>query len=237
VTRPRDPEVEALWEAEAARYDAVYDLTGRRGSVARARLAAAVELIGPGPGRVLDLGMGGGRLCVALDKRGWDVFGVDSSEAMVALAQSRMPTAYDRLAKAPAESLPFPDAAFDAVTALGVLEYTNALPAALGELARVLRPGGRAVVSFPHYRGLVALWRRHVVYATARAVKQLVPFGRTRPPRATNPLSRGSLIALLSSAGLELESLVYLGPRGRRRGPSGRVLGAQLLLVCRRQPA
>ena len=70
------------------------------------------------------------------------MFGVDASAEMVALARERLPDARDRLAQGSVEELPFEDASFDAVAATGVLEYAD-VPRALGELARVLRPGDR----------------------------------------------------------------------------------------------
>ncbi len=69
-------------------------------------------------------------------------------EARLGLA----PDAAGRLARlsvhpesAPCERLPFPDASFDVVTNTGVLEHVDDPERALGEIARVLRPGGRAL--------------------------------------------------------------------------------------------
>src|SRR5262245_65528374 len=97
--------------------------------------------------------MGGGRLVEALDRRGWVVTGIDLSEAMVDLARRRVPGLADTLLVGPVERLPFDDGTFDAVTALGVLEFTEDVSLALGELARVVRAGGTAVVSWPNFGG------------------------------------------------------------------------------------
>lgn len=226
----------SLWELEAARYDAVYDSVTGRGRVARARLAATVEIVGEGPGRVLDVGMGAGRLCAALEPRGWDVYGVDSSEAMVALARKRLPRVAARLLRARAEGLPFADEAFDAVTALGSLEYTEDAAAAVRELARVLRPGGTAVVSWPNFRGLVTAWRRLVLYPAVRVVKRGLPVGRMPPAPSTEFLGREAFLQLLADARLGPERLVYIGPRGALRDDLfGPALGAQLLVTAHKE--
>ena len=76
-------------------------------------------------GRVLDVGMGTGRLCAELDRRGWEVSGVDLSPAMVVSARRRLPQLAERLVEGPIEHLPFDDESFDAVAATGVLEYAT----------------------------------------------------------------------------------------------------------------
>ena len=70
-------DVGAFFDAEAGRYDDAYDDPGRGGQILRARLVDAVALLGDGPGDVLDVGMGAGRLCAELVGRDWTVWGVD----------------------------------------------------------------------------------------------------------------------------------------------------------------
>jgi SAM-dependent methyltransferase len=95
--------------------------------------------------RVLDVGCGTGRLAAALTERGAKVWGVDSSSEMLAQARE----AVDRnvgLKLGTAETLPFRDGWFDrAVMRLVVhlVDRSRALP----ELARVLAPGGRALIA------------------------------------------------------------------------------------------
>ena len=204
-------------------YDSSYD--DRRGRLVRARLATALELLGDGPGRVLDAGMGGGRLVERLASRGWTVSGVDVSESMVDLARRRVPMLADSLVAAPIEALPFQDGSFDAVAALGVLEFTDDLPAVLGELTRVLRDDGLAVVSWPSFKGLYAAWRGGVLYRVARAL------GRPAPPPAPNPHGVEQFTVLLRDAGLATERAVLLGPRGGV--VSSPLLAAQIVVAAR----
>jgi SAM-dependent methyltransferase len=175
--------IEEFFDAEADRYDRAYDDSGRGGRLLRSRLAQALELIGDGPGEVLDAGMGAGRLCRALDARGWTVWGVALSPAMVEAARVRLPLLRERLVGGSITALPFPDGRFDTVAATGVLEYvTHDLSAAAHELARVLRPGGTAVVSFPNHRAFGHVWRGRVLYPAVRVAKRVVPRGRPAPP-------------------------------------------------------
>ena len=208
MTHGADPVAEHF-DAEAARYDAAYDDPGPEGYALRERLDCAVRILGDGPGDVLDAGMGPGRLCVELRRRGWTVAGVDASPAMVALARRRLAGGGD-LRVARLEALPFADGSFDAVAALGVLEYVDDLAAVLAELARVLRPRGRAVLALPNPRSLYGRWRRHVVYPGVRLAKQVVRTPRPSPRSKPPPVGADRLCGLLGDAGLALESARYV---------------------------
>jgi SAM-dependent methyltransferase len=215
----------AFFDGEAARYDRAYDAPKRRdGRALRTRLTAAARLLGDGPGEVLDAGMGPGRLCAALDRKGWTVTGIDGSQEMVELARRRVPHARERLLCARIEDLPFPDAGFDAVAATGVLEYVEDRAATVQELARVLRPGGRAVVSIPNVLSIPSLWRRTVLYPAVRAAKKLGLVQRAPFPRKRPPVPR-RFKAMLADAGLRVESVERLGPTG-----------TQILLAARKPP-
>jgi SAM-dependent methyltransferase len=98
-------------------------------------------------GRWLDLGCGTGNLLAAADARGIEAVGVDIALRWLVVARRRPSLATgSRLVCGDAGHLPFEDGAFAAVTALGVLEHCADLPAALREVRRVLRPGGRFLV-------------------------------------------------------------------------------------------
>src|SRR5688572_12484612 len=102
------------------------------------------------PGEVvLDLGAGTGVSTQELSKSGADVIGVDISLGMLAVGRRVRPEV--KLVAADALALPFPDKTFDAVTASFVLRNVANTPAALRELARVTKPGGRMVIcEFSH---------------------------------------------------------------------------------------
>ncbi|GAB3665162.1 class I SAM-dependent methyltransferase [Nocardioides korecus] len=99
---------------------------------------------------VLDAGCGSGPLTAALRDRGAVVTGFDVSAGMVDLARARLGDDVDLQVLDLAGPLPYADAQFDLVTASLVLHYLPDWAAALTELRRVLRPGGRVLVSVNH---------------------------------------------------------------------------------------
>jgi SAM-dependent methyltransferase len=182
-------------------YDAAYDAHGADGYALRSRRDVTLAAIGHGPGAVLDAGMGPGRLLADLAARGWTVSGVDAAPAMVRVARKRLPGALARLHEGTIESLPFDDASFDAVVATGVLEYAQLEPA-LAELARVLRPGGVAAVSYPNPRAVYGVWKTRVYYPTVRAAKRAAGRPVSRLPHGSPLVDAPRFLALLRGAGL-----------------------------------
>jgi SAM-dependent methyltransferase len=237
------------FDRRAAEWDASYDAPTTRGHWQRARLEATVRLVGEGPGSLLEVGFGSGRLLSALADQGWEVTGVDAAPRMVELARGRLPDA--KLEVARAEELPLEDASFDAVVAIGMLEYSD-LEASLHELARVLRPGGRAVLGLLNSAAPTVVWSRLAMHPAARRVKRVVPFGRPLPPPRRRPLSLQETQRALEAAGLEVEGVENVGcvvlPDPFDRLPFGyevarraegserlrRMLGTQRLVAARR---
>ena len=102
---------------------------------------------------VLEVGFGGGALLgsILLATSG-EVFGADASSAMLARARRRFGREVRRgrlrLYQATADSLPLPDSAVDKAVSVNSLYFWPDPAAALAELARVVRPGGRLVLCF-----------------------------------------------------------------------------------------
>lgn len=116
---------------------------------------------------ILDVACGTGDLTLDLLRRGHRVTGVDLSEQMLALAKGKAPSATYLVADA--EALPFADASFDAVTcAFGIRNFVH-LEKGLGEMLRVLKPGGRLVIlelatpDSPFLRPFYDLYARRVI--------------------------------------------------------------------------
>lgn len=94
--------------------------------------------------RVIEIGFGGGALLRALTRRGARAVGADLSPAMVARARARGL----EVVEASVEALPFAAASFDKVISINSLYFWPDIESALGELARILRPGGILVLAF-----------------------------------------------------------------------------------------
>lgn len=93
----------------------------------------------------LDLCCGHGIVARALAAAGADVIGVDFSPAMLEIARSAVPGV--RFVEGDAMALPFEDARFDAVTIGFGIPHVPDPPAAMAEVRRVLKPGGRFAYS------------------------------------------------------------------------------------------
>ncbi len=123
------------------------------------------------PRRVLEVGGGEGELAERIQNElRVDVVGVDQSEEMVAIQRSKGIDA--RVGDV--QDLPFDDGEFDAALAAWMLYHVPDLDRALGEVARVLRPGGVLVAvtnSLEHLRELrdLAQWDAHPHASTFRS--------------------------------------------------------------------
>jgi SAM-dependent methyltransferase len=109
--------------------------------------------------RILDAGCGSGPLFAALRDRGAIVTGIDASARMLELARRRLGPDADLRVADLASPLLFPDGAFDDVIASLVLHYLEDWGPTLAELRRVLRPGGRLIVSVEHPFAIVLMQR------------------------------------------------------------------------------
>lgn len=130
------------WQAQAASWN---QRVSRSGPAHLAPLAAALLCVRPEPERALDVGtgLGDGALLIAREFPRARVRGIDLSEEMVRRAQDRIgldPEGRVAFKVADASDLPFEDDSFDLVAQLN-------MPPFFGEMARVLRPGGFAVVA------------------------------------------------------------------------------------------
>jgi ubiquinone/menaquinone biosynthesis C-methylase UbiE len=138
----------------ARMWDTVVRLGGRPEQEHRAELVRGVR------GRVLEVGAGTG-LNFARYRRGGEVVAVEPEPTMAAKAagRARRAAASIRVLRAVAEALPFADRSFDAVVACYVLCSVADQDRAIGELRRVLRPGGEIRV-YEHVRSSHPRWAR-----------------------------------------------------------------------------
>jgi SAM-dependent methyltransferase len=126
------------------------DVLYRRRDYRRRRALVLDAQAAQGGQRILDVGCGSGyyvgELLELVGPQG-ALTGVDAAPAMLAIAAKRVEGhANVALHESDVTRLPVPDAAFDAALSVQVLEYVADVPAALAEMHRALRPGGRVVL-------------------------------------------------------------------------------------------
>ena len=116
-------------------------------------IAADIAAVAPEGARVLEVGGGPGHLSIRLARRhGLDVTGLDLDPAMIERARVNADRAVDGNERRPSflvadvASMPFPDGTFDLVVSTMSMHHWADPAAGLAEVARVLRPGARALV-------------------------------------------------------------------------------------------
>jgi ubiquinone/menaquinone biosynthesis C-methylase UbiE len=124
---------------------------GRWTRYVRRSTARTLRHLGLGPGQALaDLGCGTGALLDAvaavLDSGSIRMIGLDVTPPMLAHARRRLPASVPLLA-GDAGALPLKNATFDTVVSVSTFHYWPDPAAALAEIRRVLRPGGRLVIT------------------------------------------------------------------------------------------
>ena len=169
MTEPGErPTFEREWrrrfEARASRFEADHAVSGWSDAGLRRRLAVFDGLLDegwlPAGQRVLELGCGAGTYVRLLAKAGHRVVGLDYSRPSLGRALAADPAGAGRYLAAEAYALPFAAGAFDAVLCIGVLQALAQPERALAEMARVLAPGGRALVETLNPWSPLAAWRR-----------------------------------------------------------------------------
>jgi len=209
--REKAGRVAEVFDRVADRYDLMNDLMSL--GLHRAWKAFAVDIARPRPGeRVLDVATGSGDLAAALERRvapGGEVWITDVNRRMLSRGRDRL---LDAGSLAPAvqcdaERLPFPERSFDCVTIGFGLRNMTHKDAALAEMARVLKPGGRLVVlEFSRVRAPLARaydlysfkllpWLGEKVAGDAAAYRYLAESIRMHPDQQ-------ALKAMMEAAGL-----------------------------------
>jgi SAM-dependent methyltransferase len=137
----------------------------------------------PVPGRALDIGAAGGGNTRVLTEHGWQALALEYSDSVADVARARGISA----SRADARELPVRSGSCGLVTAFDVLEHIDEDYLAAAEIARVLQPGGTALIAVPCD---MALWSAH-----DEAVGHVRRY------------SRSELAGLIQKAGLCLEKM------------------------------
>lgn len=173
----------------------------------------------PPSSAALDVGCGVGILTAKLAGRGLRVTAIDSSSHMINLTRHRVNANGLSLevtaAVGDVEHLDLPDMAFDLVTAIGLVGWMGSPSAGIGEMARVLRPGGSLIFTCGHPGGI-----KHFIEPTSNPLlaplcrvgqRLLLRMGMKEPQPSPHRYSIRHLKRLTSSAGLDLIELRTVG--------------------------
>lgn len=171
----------------------------------RARLASSIATLSsllPSGSAVLDVGCGTGQLALALAQKGYQVTAVDLIDGMLDGGRQANPDV--RWVNAPFSDSVAPRGSFDAVVALGYLEYQERAGKELVRMGRLLKPGGLLLLSVPNTLS------RQFGFGAARAVFRLgkEPEGFT----IRHSFTPERLQRLLGMAGYILMDYQWLSP-------------------------
>jgi SAM-dependent methyltransferase len=167
--------------------------------------------------RLIDVGAGAGGAALIAAARGLDVLAVDASPQMAARIAARANGAAGNSGRVRAEimdgtALGLPDGSFDAaISVFGVILFPDA-GLGMGEIARVLKPGGRAAI---------VTWTETERYElAARLIGAIAAVRGPQPPPAALPAQlrfrdEASLRRLLADAGLVVNAIVRVEERWR----------------------
>jgi len=206
--RDKQSRVGEVFDRVTPRYDLMNDLMS--GGLHRLwkRFAISVARIRPGE-RVLDIASGSGDLALAMARRGAQVCISDINARMLMRGRDRLLDEGRPMSavQCDAEHLPFPSGHFDCVTVGFGLRNMTDKDTALAEIARVLKPGGRAIVlEFSHvwkplqpaydlYSFRVLPWLGERIAGDAAAYRYLAESIRMHPDQVT-------LVGMMERAGL-----------------------------------
>lgn len=113
-------------------------------------------------GNVLEAGVGQGVVLKNIQKRGGErinsLTGIDLSDRLIAMARNLVPEA--KILKADIEQMPFPNDSFDFVVMVDTFQYLLDFDKTLQEVKRVLRPGGKFIVTVPNKKWI--LFNRYI---------------------------------------------------------------------------
>ena len=166
--------------------------------------------------RLLDIGCGNGAYTIALAEGFQEAHGIDIESGRLEIFRDGMGNAANLFAhEMAAEELSFPAGHFDVVTAIEVLEHIVDLDKALGEVWRVLRPGGAFLISIPNR--LFPLETHYVNVAGRQIDGRYLPFLPYLPPlhhriALARNFSARELDRLLTKRGFRRSEIDYVMP-------------------------
>jgi SAM-dependent methyltransferase len=204
------------------------------------------EVDGLPAGRLLDVGSGKGRFLAAARRAGWDVVGIEYAKGAAEAARRQFDL---NIVAGDFMTTPI-DGVFDVVTMWHTLEHLPDPGGAVDRAARVLKPGGRLIVSVPNAASLQARWGgddwfhldlpRHLFHFNERSLVSLLERHGFTIVRTGHFYPEMEVIGLiqtaLNRAGLGRDTL-YRFAKHDETGDRGMRLGLSVALAMALAPA
>jgi dolichol-phosphate mannosyltransferase len=201
----------AYWEKKDRPTTLAYELIARlyRVSVIKRQLERFIVSNFREGSHLLHAGCGSGQVDMALHER-MKITAIDISQSALRLYQRNNPTAF-AVRHADIFALPFPSETFDGVYNLGVLEHftRTEIQAILAELHRVLKPGGKLVLFWPHRRATSVAVLKSAHWLLNDVLRKPI---KLHPPEISLLRSRKWVEPLIRDAGFRLSGYSF-GPR------------------------
>jgi ubiquinone/menaquinone biosynthesis C-methylase UbiE len=227
MSDPANGKAQALTNHYFARHASdwtnIYDLEGVKDLVHQERLRIVLDMVNelalPAGASVLDVGCGAGVAATHLAERGYKVTAVDPVAEMLEATRTRaLKRGVDDKLKTQtgdANSLPFEDNAFMVVIAMGVLPWLPSIDRPLNEMARVLKPGGRLIVTTDN-RWSLRWWLEPLNNPIIAPLKEIVQsirrkYGRQASCAPWYPTSTAAIDKALINRGLKKEAGLTIG--------------------------
>lgn len=230
-------EAKEYFSLNPAQYAKSYSEETAEGYSFRIRKERLLELLGKGPGRVLDIGCGPAVMTKDIIDLGWTYEGTDISDAMVHEAKKKFPDISFSIGVV--ENIPVSAETYDSVVAMGLVEYVEDDERAIREVARVLKPSGRFFVSLPNWWSPARVWDRVAIAPIGKFIRLLTK--RSKPNVFHREYRSAEYAALLKKNGFSVKKTIYYNFRVLPRPldywfPTLATLSARLLEPLRATP-
>lgn len=187
-------------------YAASYGEKTAEGYSFRVRKDRLLELLGKGSGRVLDVGCGPGVMTRDIISSGWTYDGVDISESMIREAREKFPNI--SFSVGTVEHISTPNNSYNAVVAMGLVEYVPNDEEVINEINRILKKDGKFLVSLPNWWSPPRIWDRLIVVPLAMLLRKFT--GKKQKDNVFHREYRSNeYVALLEKSGFTVEKVVY----------------------------
>jgi ubiquinone/menaquinone biosynthesis C-methylase UbiE len=168
--------VKEFFNTRAVDYGAWYQLETPQGHSFLERKMLVLKCVGTDAGILADVGCGPGVMSRELAQVASNYIGIDVAPRMVKIAKANAADLKNvQFRVGDAKQLDIPSRYVDTLCAIGLLEYLSEPHAILSELYRVLRPGGRLILSVPYRYSPWRIWERFIYLPLRMASTFFVP--------------------------------------------------------------